>query len=291
MSTSVKARGGSKGSHAPGLSQKDFRYLQKLAYDLWGLDITEKKHSLVENRLTSIARRQKIGTATDYLDRFREQFTEELKLELFDVLSTNLTSFFRDPTHFEVLDREIVQPWRKLSPQVPLRIWSAGCSKGCEPYSLSILLHDRVPELGSRNARILATDLASSVLVEAKRGVYDLAAVEGLPREMLKTHFLKGRGSSSGKAKVQKHLKERIDFSLLNLNDDWAQDAPFDSIFCRNVMIYFDAPTQSKLVRRFEEALVPGGILFLGTSENLPKDCCQLSPVGNACYKKSRGSS
>jgi chemotaxis protein methyltransferase CheR len=252
------------------LSDEAFRWLTQKAYDLWGLHITEKKRTLVENRMMSLGRRRRIGSPEDVVESYKTGKGPLTDLEIFDVLSTNLTSFFRDPPHYDIFTEHVLKPW-KASGKGKLKVWSAGCSKGCEPYSLSIRTHQELQNGKLSDIDILATDFASSVLREARRGIYELSMVEDLPKDLLQKHFLQGRGDTLGYAKVKPHIKSLVRFQLLNLVETWQLRERFHAIFCRNVMIYFDPQTQERLIQRFADQLEPDGVFFLGSSENISR--------------------
>ena len=166
-------------------------------------------------------------------------------------------------------------------------VWSAGCSTGEEPYSLAITLYENVPEMLAGDVRVEATDIDSNVLAKAHCGVYQLDRMEGIAQERLRRFFQKGRGSKAGKARVGSALRSIVEFSQLNLMEQWLRKQ-VDVIFCRNVFIYFDKPTKERLIARFAECLPVGGYLFIGHSESLFKATDQFELIGNTIYRRAR---
>jgi chemotaxis protein methyltransferase CheR len=183
-----------------------------------------------------------------------------------DAISTNKTSFFRESAHFDYLRLHVLP--ELLASGRPLRFWSAGCSSGEEPYSLAILLHEMASDLDRRDVRILATDISTAMLARARAGVYDTAALADLPDAALRRYFVRAPGATE-RHRVGPRVASVVRFARLNLIGEWPMRGPFDVIFCRNVMIYFDRPTQARLVRRFHELLAPHGQLLVGHSESL----------------------
>mgnify|MGYP001013569799 FL=1 len=207
--------------------------------------------------------------------------------EFVNALTTNLTSFFREQHHFEFLGRELLPALmreRSLSAR-RIRIWSAGCSTGEEPYSIAMVVRETLPSVGW-DAKILATDLDSNVLATAQRGVYDEARIKDLPEARARRWFQKGRGTQSGQVRVAPDLQDMIVFRRLNLMLDWPMSGPFDVIFCRNVVIYFDKPTQRTLFERFADLLTERGHLFVGHSESLFKVTDRFAPLGKTIYRR-----
>ena len=275
----------SQAASASQLSDESFDWLTRKAYELWGLHITNKKRTLVENRMLSLGRRRKLGTPEDVVASYKSGNGPLSDLEIFDVLSTNLTSFFRDPIHYDLMTEHVFHPWRKAG-KGQLKIWSAGCSKGCEPYSISMRLLQEFRDVKPHEVDIFATDYASSVLREAKHGAYELSMVESLTKDLLQKFFLQGRGSNAGRVRVRPQVRQLVRFGLVNLVEPWQLHDHFDVILCRNVMIYFDPETQERLIQRFAEQLKPDGIFFLGSSENISRGSAPLRSIGHSAYKK-----
>jgi chemotaxis protein methyltransferase CheR len=196
--------------------------------------------------------------------------------DLLDVISTNVTDFFREWKHFEFLQSEVLSRWEKTvkeRPREPFRIWSAACSSGEEPYSLAILLAEffrRRPELQAQGWQVLATDISTRVLSAARQATYKVGRIKLPDPSWLRTYFQKGVGTWDGHYRIKPELRERVKFDRVNLVEwPYPFSDKFHAIFCRNVMIYFDRPTQEQLIPHFAQHLVPGGYLFVGHSESL----------------------
>jgi len=254
------------------LTRTQFDRIARTAKELWGLDLPEKKMALVSSRLAKHTFRNGINDVDAFIDHLQHGASESERLEFFDVLSTNVTSFFREPGAFRCLEQEYFQKLENgtlACPDRRLRIWSAACSTGPEPYSIAMTALDALSSPGSWKLDIKATDLASSVLEIARRGVYPEEMIESVDPGILRRYFLRGRADRSGFVRVAQHVRSVVSFSLLNLMDNWSFSEPFDVIFCRNCMIYFDRETRSRLVDRFHRFLRPGGLFVIGTSETL----------------------
>lgn len=254
------------------LTPGQFKKIATIARDRWGLDLTDRKQTLVANRLTKFLRSSPFEGVEEYLDHLECDATEEDMLAFFDLLSTNVTSFFRERAHFDFLEREFYTPRSRGNLTAPgrrIRIWSAACSTGPEPYSLAMHAIEHLPDLHEWDFKVLATDLATSALSEAKRAVYPSSMVDALPKDFVQRYFLRGKGSRSGFVKVMEHVCELVTICRLNLMERWPIKGPFDVIFCRNVMIYFDRPTREELVQRMYDLLHPGGVLAIGSAETL----------------------
>ncbi|MGZ8471413.1 MAG: CheR family methyltransferase, partial [Gemmatirosa sp.] len=208
--------------------------------------------------------------------------------EMVDLLTTNKTSFFREAAHFDFL-RDRLLP--SLGPG-PVRIWSAGCSSGEEPYTLAMVIRGLWPDAERRDVKILATDISKRVLATAAAGVYPDALLEDVPHDLLRRHWMRAsredvaRPGAAGGWRAGDSLRSLITFAPLNLMGAWPMRGPFQAIFCRNVMIYFDKATQQALVNRYYDLLAPGGHLFVGHSESLSALSHGFSYVQPAVYRK-----
>lgn len=268
--------------HQQALNDLEFTKLQRIAYAKWGIDINPGKLELVNGRLRKLLSAGLAGSVSEVIQKLEWGGDTAFELAVFDVLSTNMTSFFREAEHFECLSREVLDPLLASGERRPLRFWSAACSKGCEPYSMAMVLRDKLPDIENWDVKILASDLSQSVLAEARRGVYGLSWVDELPKDLVARHFMTGTGAAKGKVRVKPEVSKLVTFALINLNAKWRHNGPFDAIFCRNVMIYFDEPTRSKLIERLRQMIRPGGLLVLGCSEALsdpPKTLKRLQPA------------
>ncbi len=272
-----------------GLSGEEFESLRTFAKAHWGFEIIPSKKTLVENRLSSLCRKQKLPSPSEALQRLFQENNQEFEILVFDTLSTNLTSFFRDHIQFDFFDKQVLEPFKNSGGNSQLRIWSAGCSIGCEPYSLAIRCKELLPPNLLGKTEILGTDYSVSVLNQAKKAVFQLETIKDLPEALLHRHFLKGIGKAEGTVKLKSEVKKLVDFQLLNLMDTWPEFATYDSIFCRNVMIYFGEKVQSSLIQRFTEILKPGGLLFVGSAESISQVAKGLKPAGPSIYRKSMG--
>lgn len=240
----------------------DFDRVRGLIYQRAGISLSDSKQEMVYSRLARRLRATGISSFSVYLNML-ERETNSNEWESFtNALTTNLTSFFREEHHFPILAEHI----KKKSG--PLRIWCSASSTGEEPYSIAICVCEALGTL-KPNVEIIATDIDTNVLSVAARGVYNIDRIEKLPNDIVRKYFLKGRGKNEGSVLVRPELRGLINFEALNLLDDrWFLNGEFDAIFCRNVMIYFDKPTQANILKKFVPLLKPDGLLFAGHSEN-----------------------
>jgi chemotaxis protein methyltransferase CheR len=225
-------------------------------------------------------------TFAEYLTVVERDHTGSELVVLLDSITTNHTSFFREPEHFQFLTQTVVPEWTMTHPGTPLEIWSAACSSGEEPYTLAVTLHDTLPNAEKTRFRILASDLSTKVLRIAEQGVYKMERVEGIPLETLRRHFERGMGAQEGLARVNTTLRQRVEFRQLNLLEIGSLDRTFAVIFCRNVMIYFDRQVQQRVVSMLERHLRPGGYLFISHSESLNGVTHGLRWVAPAIYQR-----
>ncbi len=250
------------------LTDHQFNQVVTLAKARWGLSITPSKLQLVTTRLASFVRGSRFSNVTEYLRHVENGATEEDLLCFFDLLSTNVTSFFRDKPHFDYLERELFTALARGNLTLPgrkLRMWSAGCSTGCEPYTMAMVAHEHMSGLSGWDTKILATDLSNYAVAQARAAEYRHEEVKDIPADLREQHFERKEDGWS----VKPHLRSMVSVAQLNLMAEWPMRGSFDVIFCRNVMIYFDAPTREKLVARFVRLLRPGGILAVGSAETL----------------------
>jgi len=263
---------------------KDFNRVKTIVYDYAGIDLNESKKNLVYNRLSKRIRFLNMQTVSEYLDFVEAQGEAEF-VHLINAITTNLTFFFRENHHFEYLINTVIPGLvSQNSAKKKIRIWSAGCSTGEEPYSIAIALKEAVPM--GWDAKVIDTDLDSNVVNTGQRGVYKDDRLKGVSEERKTRWFLKGSGSQEGYVKVKPELQDIIEFGQLNLMDEWPLKDAIDVIFCRNVVIYFDKPTQSKLFNRYADRLPNNGHLFIGHSESLYKVCDRFELLGQTIYKK-----
>ncbi len=244
-------------------TDQDFTRIRKLIYDHAGINLSDAKKDMVYSRVGRRLRATGLTSFRDYLALLESD--HEAEWEAFvNSLTTNLTSFFREAHHFPILAEHI----RKIKQRRPIELWCSASSTGEEPYTMAMTVVDL---FGSYTppVHILATDLDTHVLQKAQAGIYPMERVEKLPPDILKRFFLKGTGSNAGYVRVRRELRDMITFRQLNLLDaKWPIKGPFDAIFCRNVMIYFDKETQYKILRKFVPIMHRDALLFAGHSES-----------------------
>ena len=273
------------------LTGDDFKFICQYVYKNTGIVLNDSKREMLYRRLTRIVRERKLDSFAEYCQLLRDQGEQE-KDYFINAITTNLTSFFRENHHFEYLTNEELPALMKnkaagASGKKVLRIWSSASSTGEEPYSIAITILEALKnELARWDVKILATDIDSNVLAKGKVGIYDLNRIEEIPKKLKQNYFFQGRGQNSESVKVHDKLKSMITFKQLNLLHEWPMQGPFDAIFCRNVIIYFDKKTQQELFSRYYEMLAPGGLLFLGHSENLGNYQQYFSSVGRTIFRK-----
>jgi len=244
-------------------TQSDFERIKKLIYKHAGISLSASKQNMVYSRLARRVRANGFNTFHEYLNFLEHGKSEEWEA-FTNALTTNLTAFFREQHHFPILEKHVEQ--RKN--QKKIQLWCSASSTGEEPYSMAMAMVQAFKTF-TPPVHILATDLDTNVLAKAQLGVYSLDKLEKIPKERLKQFFLKGKGHHAGSARVRPELRNMITFRQLNLLDEsWPIRGPFDAIFCRNVMIYFDKPTQYKILKKFVPLLAPDGLLFAGHSES-----------------------
>ncbi|WP_305971074.1 MULTISPECIES: protein-glutamate O-methyltransferase CheR [unclassified Mameliella] len=266
-------------------SDADFRAIARLAQERFGLSLAESKKPLVYSRLSRRLKSRQVGNFTDYLALLERSEEEAERLELISALTTNVTSFFREKHHFDALAEGLAQ---RVTAGQRVRIWSAGCSSGQEPYSIAMTVLDTVPEAARADLRILATDIDPKIVRKARDGVYSAEDVAGIPAPM-RGKWTKATNATGKTYGVTRALKDLITFNELNLMVDWPFRGPFDAIFCRNVAIYFDQETQRRLWQRFSAMLNPDGLLFIGHSERVTGPALQtLTAFGITSYRKAR---
>jgi chemotaxis protein methyltransferase CheR len=240
---------------------------------------------MVYGRLVRRLRELRIGSFAEYVALLRDDAGGPEFVNLINAVTTNLTSFFREKHHFDVLREKVIPEFvTRNSAKRSLRIWSAGCSTGEEPYSIAMTVLDCLP--AGWDLKILATDIDTKVLATASAGVYGEDRIRSLPDTLKRRGFLRGRGESSDKVRVRPEFQQPISFKQLNLMEAWPMRGQFDFIFCRNVVIYFDKPTQQRLFDRFADQLVDDGYVFLGHSETMHNLTTRFRLLGQTVYQK-----
>lgn len=264
------------------LTAPQFARITRLLHDHAGIRMREGKEGLVRARLTKRLRKLGLPDFDAYLTFVEQEPSRREFAEMIDALTTNKTSFLREATHFDFL-RDAVFPHC----DGPVRIWSAGCSSGEEPYTLAMLCQESFGSSNARDVKILATDISHRVLATAKAGVYPADGMQDVPSAWLQKYWAK-RSDAGGRQvyEAQAGLRRLVHFAKLNLMEQWPMRGPFDAILCRNVMIYFDKATQQQLVERYWALLRPGGHLFVGHSESLTGLTHRFRYVQPAVYVK-----
>lgn len=270
------------------LTSSEFEQFRKLAYEKFGLDLRSGKEQLVSARLGKKLRELRLRSFKEYYQYVLNDGTGEALVSMIDALTTNHTSFFREPAHFNFL-RTTICP--TLQARERIAIWSSACSTGEEPYSIVFTLLEELGAAAIPKVQVLATDISTRVLGNAKKGLYPAARFPDFSPNQLRQFLLRGEGQWKDWYLVKKELREAITFQRLNLMDQFSSVPSFPLIFCRNVMIYFDRTTQEKLVDRLSNRLEPGGYLFIGHSESLNGVEHGLEYVQPAIYRKPGGGS
>nr|WP_243838430.1 CheR family methyltransferase [Nitratidesulfovibrio liaohensis] len=275
------------------MSQKLFDRMSRFVYEQVGIKLPGSKRVMLEARLQKRLRVLGMASYDQYVDYlFTEKgFDEELR-NFIDVVTTNTTEFFREPRHFDYLTATLLPGWTaeavRLRAQRPLRVWSAGCSIGMEPYTLAMVLRDYQERTPGFSFSILATDISSRALQQAVRAVYDEERVHNVPDQFRKRYLLRSRDRSRRLVRIGPELRSAVRFERLNFMDPFSFSEPMDIIFCRNVIIYFDKPTQEGLFSRFSQCLRPDGHLFIGHSESLTGMALPLEQVAPTVYRRTR---
>ncbi|MDH5518507.1 MAG: SAM-dependent methyltransferase [Gammaproteobacteria bacterium] len=260
------------------ITDKEFKKFQSFIFDQAGISMADSKKQLVNNRLTKRLRHYGFSRFNDYFDLVHKPEYSTEKQLLIDLLTTNETYFFREPKHFEYLEDDILRSFRGSR----FRCWSAACSNGAEPYSLAMVLDNK---LGSGRWEMLATDISSRMLQTAQLATYSLQEADKIPRDLLLKYCLKGVRSQKGVMLIDKKLLSQIKFKHMNLNGNMPDVDKFDLIMLRNVMIYFDHDTKVKLIDQLITRLYPGGYLIIGHSETLNTVTKKLVMVKPSVYR------
>jgi len=260
-------------------STTDFERVRKLIYQHAGISLSPVKQDMVYSRLARRLRATGMPSFAAYLDDLERNGGDEWE-RFVNSLTTNLTSFFREPHHFPIFAEHL----RKLGTKRPVRIWCSAASTGEEPYSIAITVAETLG-VNLSHVSIVASDLDTNVLATAEKGVYPLERVEKLSPERLRKFFLRGTGSQEGFVSVRPELRRMVTFQRINLLDaSYAVKGPLDVIFCRNVMIYFDKPTQYKILSRFAPMMQPDGLMFAGHSESFLHAADLFKSQGKTVY-------
>jgi len=267
-------------------SDKEFKFISQLVGERTGIVLSDAKRQMVYGRLSRRLRQLKLTKFSDYCDILTSGHEDEL-IEFTNAITTNLTAFFRENHHFEHLKDTVLPALiKKNAATKRLRIWSAGCSSGEEPYSIAMCVREMLPKSSGWDVKILATDLDSNMVQRGKDGVYTTERVEGLTAARMKKWVKRGKGENSDKVRMSDDLREIITFKELNLMEGWPMKGPFDFMFCRNVVIYFNKETQRQLFDRYADLLTDGAHLYIGHSESLNKVTDRFDLLGKTIYQK-----
>jgi len=286
--------GGTVGTGAAreaGLSDKEFEMFRALVHEHTGISLSESKRPLLQARLTRRLRALGLATFSEYHRLLTERDASGEEIGRFvNAITTNKTDFFREPHHFRHLAEEWVPAAMtdaaKSGPRA-IRIWSAGCSTGEEPYSIAMTIREALGTAAGWDVKILASDLDTDVLARAEAGVYSVEQAAPIPQAMLSRHFLRGRGADAGRVRVRAELRSLITFRRINFLDArWPIRGQLDIIFCRNVIIYFDQPTKQRVLQRLLGLLKDDGLLILGHSESVHGLLDGVKHLGNTMYRR-----
>ncbi|WP_373456355.1 protein-glutamate O-methyltransferase CheR [Rhizobium sp. L1K21] len=270
-----------------GLSPRNFNLLARYIYDYSGIKMPESKRTMLEGRLRRRLRPAGFEDLNHYCDfLFKQGGLETEAIHLIDAVTTNKTDFFREPKHFEHMIASAL-PTLKSAGYQRLRIWSSACSTGAEPYTLAMVMEDYIAANGKLDYAILATDLSTDVLKIAQRGIYPAEMLRPVSGEQRKRYVMEARNIDRGEVRIHPHLRSRIGFARMNLMDSsYNVGDPMHVIFCRNVLIYFDKPTQERVLTRLCDNLIPGGYLYVGHSETITGFALPVKQVANTVFRK-----
>ncbi len=290
--TLVEEEGGRIGPSSLTLSQVDFNRLSEFVYRTAGITLPPAKRTMVETRLRNRVEELRLPSFRAYCNYVLRPGGESEVAPLLDRITTNKTDFFREPSHFTFLAATAVPALQSLhasGTRRPMSVWSAGCSTGEEPYTLAMVLSEYAQTQPSGRFRfaITATDISTRVLDKAQEGIYPMSVATPIPEPLRRRYLQRGKDSGRPLVRICPELRSLVQFRQLNLlQANLAFETPFDLIFCRNVMIYFDKAIQQRVVARFVSGLVPGGYLFVGHSESLNGLNTPLTPVAPSIYRK-----
>lgn len=290
---SEQQRHKSKKAITPGeflFTEGDFHKIASLIKEIAGIHLVEAKAPLVYSRLAKRLRAIKLKSFSEYCALIASDEGIEERGHMLNALTTNVTRFFREPHHFDILKSTVLPPLLERAKQGGrVRLWSSACSSGEEPYSIALTVLSLLPDAASYDIKILATDIDQNVIAKGKRGVYGASNVEAAPSDLRTTYFAKAP-DAGGDLAIDDRAKALVTFRPLSLIKPWPVKGPFDAIFCRNVVIYFDRETQQALWRKFADVLPPDGWLFIGHSERITGEAeNSFSSEGFTAFRKIDG--
>ncbi len=263
-------------------TERDFRFLKDQAYAYAGIALSDQKQAMVYSRLARRIRQLGLSSMAEYCELLKSDYADEEQVHFINAITTNLTKFFREPHHYDHL-AGVLRDYTQKRSTPEFRLWSAGCSRGMEVYSAAITLFDTWPSVSARDVVFLATDIDTRILQEAEQGVYTGEGVEALS-SLHKSKYFTSHPRKEGTVQVVQKLRDLVHFRHLNFMHDWPMRHRFNVIFCRNVLIYFDRPTQQNILSRFAQKLIPGGTLYIGHSESIGEAARFFSYQGNTTY-------
>jgi len=271
------------------LPDREFRRLAEFIYAECGIKLPPTKKTMLEARLHKRLRTLNMESYSTYCDYLFSPKGQEAELiSLIDTVTTNTTEFFREPKHFEILTQKVIPNFiERFGINTTLRLWSAGCSSGEEPYTLAVVLSEAMRLTPGFRFGILATDISTQVLKRAMNATYPIEKVQCVPMEQKKRYMLRGKNHCQGLVRFSPEIRSYIEFQRLNFMEEFSFDKLKHVIFCRNVIIYFDRKTQENLLGRFCNCLEPGGHLFIGHSESITGMDLPLTPVAPTVYRRT----
>jgi chemotaxis protein methyltransferase CheR len=270
------------------ISKSDFTRLRDLIQQESGINLNADKKLMIELRIKPRLKTLSLGSYAEYCEYlFGRQGLKDELIHLIDVVTTNKTDFFREPRHFDYLVQKALPDIEARLGQKEVLIWSAGCSTGEEPYTLAIVLSEYALAHPGFRFKLLATDIALSVLKKASLGIFHEEVVSPVPIAQRRKYFMHSRDKESRQLRVVPELRNMIEFKQLNfMDEDYALEKKVDAFFCRNVIIYFDRATQEQILQKLSDCLLPGGYAFIGHSETLHGMDVPLAPIAPALYRK-----
>ncbi|GHV58842.1 SAM-dependent methyltransferase [Campylobacterota bacterium] len=273
------------GQHS--ITAKEFELFRDYVYKKVGIALAPHKITLVQGRLSKRLRQLNLNTYKEYYDYMIKDPTGEEEFQLISAISTNVTQFFRESGQWDFLTEQLPSILATKK-EKKLRIWSAACSSGEEPYSLAMFLHTHIPDFSQWDIKILATDVSKRVLTKATSGIYEEKDIQGVPKHLLNSYFTLSKEGEGRVYTAVDQLKNLITFRMFNLVYDsfGIFNSSFDIIFCRNVMIYFDGETQQKLISNYHKVLCNDGLLFVGHSESLTRNKEEFKLLRPSIYQK-----
>jgi chemotaxis protein methyltransferase CheR len=273
------------------LTQEDFRQIATILHSDSGISLPDSKATLVYSRLAKRLRALGLQNFRDYCALIASNGAADERQQMIAALTTNVTRFFREPHHFDHLRTKVLPPLLEAARRgEQVRLWSAGCSNGQEPYSIALVTLSLMPEIARLDFRVLATDIDINMLAEGRRGLYNESVLANVPTDLRKRWFVRSREPETDAWSVADGLRDLVVFRELNLLASWPMRRKFQAIFCRNVVIYFDESTQARLWNRFQQSLSPRGWLYIGHSERLSREAqAAFESDGITIWRMHRG--